>query len=157
MAYIKKRRRYQKEVDLVAQSSEDEEQVHVPVGDAGNEENVDQIVCDFSDHSLEIDPVHESEDHFEALHDSIDSFVDVSSSTESEIESTEEGVPDIQAELSKWATKSGCTRSSLNDLSILREQGLRVPRDARTLLKTPRSITTIPKCGGDYLYLGIES
>jgi hypothetical protein len=46
----------------------------------------------------------------------------------------------------------------LNDLLfILRKQGLRVPKDARTLLQTPRRVNTIQKLGGDYLYLGIES
>jgi hypothetical protein len=51
-----------------------------------------------------------------------------------------------------------CTRTALNELlNILRKQGHRLPKDSRTLLKTPRSINTIQKSGGDYLYLGIES
>ena len=31
-----------------------------------------------------------------------------------------------------------------------------LPRDIRTLLHTPRDIVTISKCGGQYLYIGIE-
>lgn len=37
------------------------------------------------------------------------------------------------------------------------KQGFRVPKDARTLLSTPRSIDVMQKCEGDYLYLGIEN
>lgn len=47
-----------------------------------------------------------------------------------------------------------CIKGSFN---VLRKHGLRVPRDSRTLLQTPRSVNTLQKCGGDYLYLGIES
>lgn len=41
-------------------------------------------------------------------------------------------------------------------LGILKDTGLEVPKDSRTLLKTPRQIQTEDKCGGQYVYLGIE-
>ena len=40
---------------------------------------------------------------------------------------------------------------------ILRSEGHRVPKDGRTLLKTPRSVPVVDKCGGQYVYFGIES
>jgi hypothetical protein len=70
----------------------------------------------------------------------------------------EESENDNEANVPKlagWAANNNeCARSGLNDLlDILRKQGHRLPRDSRTLLQTPRSIHTIKKCGGDYLYL----
>lgn len=40
---------------------------------------------------------------------------------------------------------------------ILRSEGHRVPKDGRTLLKTPRSVPVMDKCGGQYAYFGTES
>ena len=61
-------------------------------------------------------------------------------------------------ELASWATKNQLSRSALGDLlSILRREGHDLPKDPRTLLGTPRSINIIDKCGGQYIYLGIES
>ena len=42
-------------------------------------------------------------------------------------------------------------------LGILRNYGLNLPRDARTLLKTPVRIPSQGKCGGDYVYFGISN
>ena len=43
-------------------------------------------------------------------------------------------------------------------LAILREHGHQdLPKDARTLLQTPRSIATLEKCSGQYIYLGIKN
>lgn len=62
--------------------------------------------------------------------------------------------------LREWCSTSGCSREKLNNLlGILRVQGghNELPRDIRTLLHTPRDIVTITKCGGKYLYIGIEN
>jgi hypothetical protein len=42
-------------------------------------------------------------------------------------------------------------------LAILRRQGHRLPKDARTLLSTPKSVDIQDKCGGEYKYFGLES
>lgn len=73
-------------------------------------------------------------------------------------ESEVEGNLELGEEISMWATKNKCSRSSVNEiLDLLRRHGHRLPKDARTLLKTPRIIHTINKCGGEFIYLGIES
>ena len=41
-------------------------------------------------------------------------------------------------------------------LSVLRKYGFDLPKDSRTLLKSTRKIVTYKKCGGDYLYFGLE-
>jgi hypothetical protein len=38
-----------------------------------------------------------------------------------------------------------------------RTPGYDLPKDARTLLETPRSVPVMSKCGGEYLYFGIEA
>ena len=57
----------------------------------------------------------------------------------------------FSAALATWAVETNCTRWGLNYLlSILRDKGLtELPKDARTLLKTPRSIPKVAKSGGD--------
>lgn len=85
-----------------------------------------------------------------------------SSDSEEELDASEElseteSDADLCQELAAWATRNHCTRSSLNDLlNILRKQGQKLPKDARTLLETPRAIEIENKCGGQYTYFGIE-
>ena len=75
----------------------------------------------------------------------------------SENEDVEE-TPVIHEQLIEWANKNKCTRSGLNELlAILRTHGHDLPKDARTLLRTPRVIESIEKCGGQYAYFGIEA
>ena len=63
----------------------------------------------------------------------------------------------FREELASWATKHHCRRGPINELlQILRKQGYRLPKDSRTLLTTPAKVTTLEKCGGQYIYLGIE-
>ena len=81
-----------------------------------------------------------------------------SESSESVI-SHDERVDDIdfQSQLKAWAIKSGCTRASLNDLlNILSKKHPYLPKDSRTLLHTPRTVNYDQKCGGSYIYFGIE-
>lgn len=67
-------------------------------------------------------------------------------------------VPNRIHVLSMWALKHNVTRRSVNDLlKILQEFGLNwLPRDSRTMLKTPRSTNVISMAGGQYWYNGIE-
>ena len=56
----------------------------------------------------------------------------------------------------KWATENNLTRACVNGLlAILRHEGLGLPKDARTLLKTPRNVVVEEKCGGEYAYYGL--
>ena len=61
-------------------------------------------------------------------------------------------------ELAACATRNRWSRASVNEmLGILRNHGLNLPKDARTLLKTPISVPSQGKCGGDYAYFGISN
>ncbi len=65
--------------------------------------------------------------------------------------------PDLEENLRQWSTKNKTTQRSLNELlAILRKQGHLLPKDARTLLATPRAIGSEPKCSGQYIYYGLE-
>lgn len=92
----------------------------------------------------------------------------VSSSSESEAEDISEDPIDntegteanieIGQQIAGWATKHSCTRVALNELlEILRHHGNRLPKDVRTLLQTPKIVVTADKCGGKYIYFGLES
>ncbi|KAK6191229.1 hypothetical protein SNE40_002965 [Patella caerulea] len=65
----------------------------------------------------------------------------------------------LNSNLTTWAIKNKITRSSLTELlGILRGAGhTDLPKDARTLLQTPKNIDIENKCGGKYTYLGIEN
>ncbi|KAL0150376.1 hypothetical protein M9458_054193, partial [Cirrhinus mrigala] len=88
----------------------------------------------------------------------------LSSDSDSEVagslsdDSAEETPPDLGEEVAAWAATNKCKRSALNELlDILRRQGHRLPKDARTLLKTPKRVETVELCGGQYAYFGIAS
>uniref|UniRef100_X2B2T0 Uncharacterized protein n=1 Tax=Capitella teleta TaxID=283909 RepID=X2B2T0_CAPTE len=61
--------------------------------------------------------------------------------------------------MATWACANKLTRSAVQDLLVLlRGEGHdSLPKDCRTLLKTPRSIQVTVKCGGSYSYFGLES
>ena len=63
----------------------------------------------------------------------------------------------LNKDLAVWAVKSGCTREALNSmLAILRLHGHDdLPKDSRTLLKTPRNVEVSEISDGQYHYLGI--
>lgn len=63
----------------------------------------------------------------------------------------------LHSRLRQWATENHCKQKCVNGiLSILRDQGHNLPKDARTLLKTPRIVNTIDRCNGKYVYFGIQ-
>lgn len=75
----------------------------------------------------------------------------MSTDSEEGINSAKEDEVTFQEKLASWATRSKCGRSQINDLhGILTDEGLDVPKDSRTLLKTPLQIQTENKCGGQY-------
>lgn len=63
----------------------------------------------------------------------------------------------LQEDLAHWVVDAKLSRESCNSLlALLRAHGCDLPMDSRTLLKTPRSIPFEKKCGGYYIYFGIE-
>ena len=81
-----------------------------------------------------------------------------SSLEEKDENASQDSSQELEIDLAVWATKNKCTRSALNELlAILRKQGLRLPKDARTLLRTPRTVDVVEKCGGNYFYMGLEN
>ncbi|XP_071139291.1 uncharacterized protein [Mytilus edulis] len=167
MDYHRNWRKYHAEVDALAETSDSHQDCSPHSTDhenfedqfSGNQEHEDRSTG-VADHESDNAINSDREDLDMQERWSTDSF-DSNNSDEnvtSDDNDMQEQIPDLAAELAGWATSSECTRSSLDALlEILRKQGLRLPKDSRTLLKTPRSINTIKKCGGDYLYLGLET
>lgn len=61
--------------------------------------------------------------------------------------------------LQNWAVDNSITHIALNQLLLLLQDWLPAedfPKDARTLLKTPRHIKIVEKSGGQYFYFGIK-
>lgn len=167
MDYHRNWRKYHAEVDALAETSDSHQDFSLHSTDhenfedqfSGNQEHEDRSTG-VGDHESDNAINSDREDMYMQERWSTDSF-DSNNSDEnvtSDDNDMQEQIPDLAAELAGWATSSECTRSSLDALlEILRKQGLRLPKDSRTLLKTPRSINTIKKCGGNYLYLGLET
>ena len=127
----------------------------------------------FGSNSKDIETVLDTVESFQA--DSVDSDEIDSVATEDEediifgclSESETDGNPNenpdefvqcsLVSNLASWVNKYRPSREATNDLlKILASNGLDLPRDCRTLLKTPRHVDTIEKCGGTYFYNGIE-
>ena len=80
-----------------------------------------------------------------------------SNSNEGHFENTNEH--SLRQELEIWATNNNCTRTRITQLlTILLKHGHgdELPKDARTLLQTPRKVVTTEKCNGEYYYFGLE-
>ena len=61
-------------------------------------------------------------------------------------------------QISEWLATSNCSREKSNELlGILRTSGghTNLPKDIRTLIHTPRDVSSVLKCGGQYIYSGI--
>lgn len=66
--------------------------------------------------------------------------------------------PSISCEIREWAIEYNVSNAALSKLlGILQTKGLNVPKDARTLHKTPTSIDVTKKSGGDYVYNGLAA
>ena len=72
---------------------------------------------------------------------------------------TDRGIAhNLQLDIARWAAKPRPTRQGLDDLlMVLNYHGHKLPKDSRTILKTPRSVDVEEKCGGKYAYVGIAS
>ena len=78
-------------------------------------------------------------------------------SSDSSLSESDESTENLQERLASWAVRNKCTRVTVNEiLTILRGVGLNLPQDSRTLLRTPKTVNVTTKCGGEYIYLGIE-
>ena len=76
----------------------------------------------------------------------------------SDDEKDEEQNTSIRDEIAEWATKFQIPIVALAALlHILQLYKLNVPKDPRTLLKTPRNYSVQNVAGGDYYYCGIEA
>lgn len=119
--------------------------------------NIEDHNSDRGDLNSDISPQSGNDSNDEQSFSSLDDFIE-SSELDSDSDASDEFVPDLNEELALWATTHKCTRAAVNDLlRILRAQGLRLPKDSRTLLKTPKVIMADNKCGGRYIYFGIET
>ena len=156
MSYYKKWRKRQADLRAVAESS-----------NSSDGENITQVLG-----------THLSEEQAACTSPVIDDADDISSdygfsdserviSSDSDLENDDiyvydkpdtENNPDLGEEIAEWAARNSCKRSAVNEiLHILRCQGHRLPKDARTLLQTPQRVESVDKCGGQYAYFGIAT
>ncbi|XP_065650129.1 uncharacterized protein LOC136078356 [Hydra vulgaris] len=64
----------------------------------------------------------------------------------------------IQEELQQWITEFNVSHRAVNALlKIFQNVGVHVPKDARTLLKTPSSVVQKVVAGGVYYHVGVEN
>lgn len=163
MSYLKNWRRYRAEAECMAKSSDDEDvapELEALNSTVTRQENVEETqgINSSTDEVAEYNP--NTRDVSSSDKDPISSENDdgsLSSSLEEKDENaSQDSSQELEIDLAVWATKNKCTRSALNELlAILRKQGLRLPKDARILLRTPRTVDVVEKCGGNYFYMGI--
>ena len=63
----------------------------------------------------------------------------------------------LESKIGQWILRNKINRTAANELlAILKKHGHEeLPNCCRTILRTPRQVVTIKKCGGDYVYLGL--
>ncbi|KAG9272098.1 hypothetical protein AMEX_G13048 [Astyanax mexicanus] len=87
-----------------------------------------------------------------------DTFVDAHMvpDSESDSEASENECTTLQDNLAVWATEHNISHAALNDLlKLLSKHHTSLPKDARTLLGTTRSILVQEKAGGQYHHFGV--
>ncbi|XP_036340755.1 uncharacterized protein LOC118750128 [Rhagoletis pomonella] len=63
----------------------------------------------------------------------------------------------LKEKLSQWSIKNNICNSVLNELlQILREENISVPKDSRTLKKTPKSVVARSMGDGSYAHYGLK-
>jgi len=139
MSYWKNYRLKTAALNVLAESSEDETEVVEAV--------VENDKSDLQDtDSSDIEEL-----------DSVDSISDeglcnvVSSDSETESDS-EENTSNLRESLASWASKHNQSKYCIDELlNILGPHFNDLPKDSRTLLRTPKTIDVIEKCGGKYI------
>ena len=150
-----------KKVMLIVESSEDEFGDHSDMIETSHNTSSDnnKSADEFDLSESEANPTSDSDSDDDNVDDGDDDNMDDGDDGDDDMGGVDhDDVPQLHKELAACATQNRWTRSSINDLlNILRINGLDVPKDARTLLKTPTRIETYEKCGGDYAYFGISN
>ncbi|XP_053392143.1 uncharacterized protein LOC128554855 [Mercenaria mercenaria] len=154
MSYLNRWRKVRSLANTLAEgnSSEEDGTEPRPVGEEGGSESsgVDAAVSS------------DTQELISETDSDTDSRTDNSSEIESDddlinAEAAESDEPTLREKLAEWATQNRLTRASVNELlGILREENLDLPKDARTLLQTPKEIPVENKCGGKYAYFGLK-
>ena len=149
-SYLKRWRQNHAAALALADSSSDEEALNVVEQVAGYADF--QISQDLFDQNSESDDRDLSDFGFSETVQSSDSDADASFSD------NEVGLKTLKEQLSTWATSNNVSKSCVDELlTILKPQcNVELPKDCRTLLQTPRVIEYSEKCGGKYIYFGIE-
>ncbi|XP_057291715.1 uncharacterized protein LOC130656398 [Hydractinia symbiolongicarpus] len=144
MAYLKRYRKNIAEVNKLARSSDSDDAVETHR--EGGNQIFEECYIESNSCSMDCDI------------DSTDTVNDSGSSSDEEWLSDAMGNITLSEELASWAVRNRVTRNSVNELlDILRKNGHTLPKDSRTLLKTPRNVNTDSICAGKYVYLGIEN
>jgi len=116
--------------------------------------DVDTVTANYDDCSALSSPKIDSE-IFHILEYVISSESDAEFESDSEADNAEQ--PSFVGDVASWASRNSITHRAINELlAIFKEHvDYYVPKDARTLLRTPRTTPVMMKCGGQYIYFGI--
>ena len=149
---------YRRNICLVKELLQDSDNEPEPenVEEAVTEQLVDSSDCEQSD-SYSTEAADNDAYCYESSIDYESSDSDVV--VELSFDEPEEQHSALTNDIGAWAVRNRCSRSCINELlKILKNNGHdELPKDARTLFKTPRNVSTSVKCGGSYSYLGIAN
>jgi hypothetical protein len=156
MSYWKRYRSNVATVHALAESSSDEDQhqedhelSHSP--DHFTNENLSDPSSNES-----FDNNNRSEDNFSDF--SFSETIQSSDSSETESSLSEDESDNLRKNLASWAAKHNVSKVCVDELlTTLQPHCNGLPKDARTLLKTPKSIDFSEKCGGKYIYFGMKT
>ena len=122
------------------------------------DEKIRKMPCHVASGNLQLpveNQTNDTEDTVQFL-DSLDILNRPNSSSESD-STNDDSELKLTDKISTWAIENNLPRNTVTDLlHILHGSGIDVPLDARTIMHTPREIKYATKCGGNFIYLGIE-
>ncbi|TMW43974.1 hypothetical protein DOY81_010946, partial [Sarcophaga bullata] len=89
-----------------------------------------------------------------------ESYISISNENDSDasLDIESEEAPDIREELAKWSIKFNISFTAVNALlELLLKCNIKVPKDARTLLKTPSTVVERKVGDGKYIHYGLKN
>ena len=157
MSYWQRWRRNNAATRALAESSSNSDEENNPVEQHGESDtNTSQ---NSSDINSDMGSGNEDSSSDFGFSDHVQSSDSDNPDSENSLDHVEAEQRTVKEQLATWATSNGCSKTCVDQLlKIIRPVcNVDLPKDCRTLLKTPRSIEYSEKCGGKYIFFGIKT
>lgn len=131
--------------------------------DSSHKKNIDELNASSTSESSDIVdnaimPL-TNENHHQCLHDIIETGNDIDFENATTVNNTNDNDKQFRNDITAWVMSYNIPHVACNALLKILQQHVPniFPKDARTLLQTPRQTKVLKLCGGEYFHLGLHN